>query len=107
MRYKTPRALEQAVKAAARKSSRDTSRAIAGFYHDRFLCRVFAADEPAFVLKGGQSMLAKVPGAREARLPGELESITAAEAAVAGWLRPVIEGSTTGLIWDPEKRAWI
>ena len=67
MRYKTPRALEQAVKAAAKKSGRDTNRAIAGFYHDRFLCRVFATDEPAFVLKGGQSMLAKIPDARETR----------------------------------------
>ena len=67
MRYKTAKALEQAVKAAARKSSRDTNKAIAGFYHDRFLCRVFATDEPAFVLKGGQSMLAKLPNARETR----------------------------------------
>ena len=67
MRYETPSALEQAVKVAAKKSGRDTNRAIAGFYHDRFLCRVFATDEPAFVLKGGQSMLAKIPDARETR----------------------------------------
>ena len=67
MRCKTPKALEQAVKAAAKKSGRDTNRAIAGFYHDRFLCRVFAAGKPAFILKGGQSMLAKVPDARETR----------------------------------------
>ena len=52
MRYKTPKALEQAVKAAAAKSDRDTSKAIAGFYHDRFLCRTFTSSEPAFVLKG-------------------------------------------------------
>ncbi len=67
MRHKTPKALEQAVKAAAVKSGRDTNRAIAGFYHDRFLCRVFSESEPAFVLKGGQSMLAKIPDARETR----------------------------------------
>lgn len=67
MRYKTPKALEQAVKAAAVKSDRDTSKAIAGFYHDRFLCRTFASSEPAFVLKGGQSMLAKIPNTRETR----------------------------------------
>ena len=67
MRYKTPKALEQAVKAAAARSDRDTNRAIVGFYHDRFLCRVFATNEPAFVLKGGQSMLAKIPNARETR----------------------------------------
>ena len=75
MRYKTPKALEQAVKAVAVKSDRDTSRAIAGFYHDRFLCRVFSADEPAFVLKGGQSMLAKIPNARETRDVGLVDVI--------------------------------
>ena len=67
MKYKTPRALEQAVKAAASKSGADANKAISRFYHDRFLCRVFAADEPSFVLKGGQSMLAKIPSARETR----------------------------------------
>ena len=67
MKYTTPRALEQAVKTAASKSGADTNKAISRFYHDRFLCRVFAADEPAFVLKGGQSMLAKIPSARETR----------------------------------------
>lgn len=67
MRYKTPKAPEQAVKAAAVKSDRDTSKAIAGFYHNRFLCRTFASSEPAFVLKGGQSMLAKIPNTRETR----------------------------------------
>ena len=39
------------MKAAAKKSDRDTSRTIARFYHDQFLCRVFAADKPAFVLR--------------------------------------------------------
>ena len=61
MKYTTPRALEQAVKTAASKSGADTNKAISRFYHDRFLCRVFAAGKPAFILKGGQSMLAKVP----------------------------------------------
>ena len=45
MRYRTPKALEQAVKAAAVKSGRNTNRAIAGFYHDQFLCRVYASSE--------------------------------------------------------------
>ncbi len=66
-RYKTYRAMEQAVKAAARASGRDVNKAIQAFYHDRFLCRVFSADEPRFVLKGGQSMLAHIPNARETR----------------------------------------
>lgn len=66
-KYKTYRAMEQAVKAAAKASGRDVNKAIQAFYHDRFLCRVFSADEPRFVLKGGQSMLARTPNARETR----------------------------------------
>lgn len=67
MKYRTPRALEQAVKAAAKRSGRDANKAIKGFYHDRLLCRVFSLEEPAFVLKGGQSMLAKIRDARETK----------------------------------------
>ena len=66
-KYKTYRAMEQAVKAAAKASGRDVNKAIQAFYHDRFLCRVFSADEPSFILKGGQSMLARIPNARETR----------------------------------------
>lgn len=66
-RYKTYRAMEQAVKAAAKASGRDVNKAIQAFYHDRFLCRVFSADNPSFILKGGQSMLARIPNARETR----------------------------------------
>ena len=64
MRYKTPRALEQAVKEAARRSGRDVNRAIADFYHDRLLERVFSEQEPSFVLKGGRGMLARTARAR-------------------------------------------
>jgi hypothetical protein len=67
MRYKSPNALEQAVKAAARRSGRDVSKTVAAFWRDRLLCRVFSTPEPEFVLKGGQGMLAKVPDARETR----------------------------------------
>lgn len=66
-RYKTYRAMEQAVKAAAKASGRDVNKIIQAFYHDRFLCRVFSADNPSFILKGGQSMLARIPNARETR----------------------------------------
>ena len=64
MRYKTPRALEQAVKEAARGSGRDVNRAITDFYHDRLLERVFSEQEPSFVLKGGRGMLARTASAR-------------------------------------------
>ena len=66
-RYKTYRAMDQAVKAAAKTSGRDVNKSIQAFYHDRFLCRIFSADSPSFILKGGQSMLACIPDARETR----------------------------------------
>ena len=65
--YASARALDQAVRSAARKSERDTGRAIDGFYKDRLLCRVFSEPEPRFVLKGGQSQLARRLDARESR----------------------------------------
>lgn len=67
MRYKTPAALEMAVKEAAKKSPLDTNRAIAGFYFHRLLCRVFSDPDSPFVLKGGQSMLARTVDARATR----------------------------------------
>lgn len=42
MTYKTSASLEMAVKQAAKDSPQDTNRAIAGFWHHRLLCRVFA-----------------------------------------------------------------
>ena len=52
MRYKTPAALEMAVKEAAKNSPLDANRAIAGFYFRRLLCRVFSDPDSPFVLKG-------------------------------------------------------
>ena len=73
MRYKTPAALEMAVKEAAKKSPLDTNRAIAGFYFHRLLCRVFSDPDSPFVLKGGQSVLARTVDGLE------LETITPAD----------------------------
>ena len=67
IRYKTPTALEKAVKAAAQKSDQDTNQAIENYYHDRFLERVFSEPEPLFVLKGGRGMLARTVNARHTR----------------------------------------
>lgn len=67
MKYKTPAALEMAVKEAAKKSPLDTNRAVAGFYFHRLLCRVFSDPESPFVLKGGQSVLARTVDARATR----------------------------------------
>ena len=67
MAYATPTALEMAVKAAAKASSLDTGRAVSGFYFHRFLCRIFSRQDTPFVLKGGQSMLARTANARATR----------------------------------------
>ncbi len=67
MRYRTPAALEMAVKAAAKASPLDTGLAISGFYYHRLLCRVFSEEEPGFVLKGGLSVLARTIDARATR----------------------------------------
>lgn len=67
MAYATPTALEMAVKAAAKASSLDTGRAVSGFYLHRFLCRIFSRQDSPFVLKGGQSMLARTADARATR----------------------------------------
>ncbi len=56
-----------AVKQAAKESSQDTGRAIAGFWHHRLLCRVFADGNRSFVLKGGHAMLARTVDARATR----------------------------------------
>ena len=83
MRYKTPAALETAVKEAAKKSPLDTNRAIAGFYFHRLLCRVFSDPDSPFVLKGGQSVLARTVDARATRDIDLLARETSVEAAVA------------------------
>ena len=67
MAYRTPEALEMAVKAAAKASPLDTGRAVSGFYFHRLLCRVFANEDSPFLLKGGQSMLARTVDARATR----------------------------------------
>ena len=65
--YKSARALEMAVKEAAKASPLDTGRAVSGFYFHRLLCRVFANGNNAFVLKGGQGLLARTLDARMTR----------------------------------------
>ena len=67
MRYKTAEALEMAITAAARASNMDTGRAVTGFYFHRLLCRVFSTPDSLFLLKGGQSILARTINARATR----------------------------------------
>lgn len=67
MGYRTPEALEMAVKAAAKASPLDTNRAVSGFYFHRLLCRIFSQPDSPFILKGGQGMLARTVSARATR----------------------------------------
>ena len=56
-----------AVTSAARATDMDTGRAVTGFYFHRFLCRIFSKPNSPFLLKGGQSVLARTSNARATR----------------------------------------
>lgn len=68
--YPTPAAVESAIRDAARSAARadpslNTSQRIRLAHFDRFLCRVFRdGAASAWLLKGGTSMLARVPSSR-------------------------------------------
>lgn len=65
--YASPKALEMAVKEAAKASPLNTSEAISNFYYHRLLYRVFSNGRSPFVLKGGLSVLARTLDARTTR----------------------------------------
>ena len=67
MAYRVADNLDMAIKAAAKASPMNTSRAYAGFFFHRLLCRVFSDPAARFLLKGGQSMLARTVDARTTR----------------------------------------
>lgn len=69
-RYTSGLAVEQAIKAAAKREhqqcpERDIGDIVRQMHYDRFLCRVFSEDERSeWVLKGGSAMLARIPATR-------------------------------------------
>lgn len=71
--YPTARGVESAIKEAAKKaaqadSSLDVNKRIQLEYFNRFLSRVFSeGDESEWVLKGGASILARIPSTRSTR----------------------------------------
>ena len=71
--YSTARGVESAIKDAAKKAaaddpSLDTNKRIQLEYFNRFLSRIFSeGEESEWVLKGGASMLARIPSARSTR----------------------------------------
>ena len=44
--------------------------------------------------------------ASSAGIPQELTDVASAEAAVASWLNPLLQGVAKGTIWDPEACQW-
>ncbi|XWQ13314.1 nucleotidyl transferase AbiEii/AbiGii toxin family protein [Clavibacter michiganensis] len=66
--YSSGPAARAAIKTAAQKAAQGASPSVGDLIKqtmfDRFLCRVFADDEPMFVLKGGTGMLARMPRSR-------------------------------------------
>lgn len=45
--------------------------------------------------------------AREANLPHQFEDVEVAEASIAQWLCPVLEGTAIGCAWDPNEQSWV
>lgn len=66
-RYKSPEALRMAVNAAARRDAREPAVAASAFYINRLLFRFFRDDNGDLLLKGGQSLVARLPKARVTR----------------------------------------
>jgi hypothetical protein len=65
--YETPAAVRSALTTAIKQLPKARrGAAVREFVRDRFLCRVFALDEP-WVLKGGTAMLARVADARHTK----------------------------------------
>lgn len=67
--YPNPRSLNQAMSAAAKEQARnnpslDAHTLMRLAYFDRFLSRIFAAEDNRWVLKGGTALLARIPEAR-------------------------------------------
>jgi hypothetical protein len=65
--YKDSRSLEQAVKAAAQRTGRPIQKAQEEYWRSRLLARFFSSVDLLFVLKGGASILARIPDARRTR----------------------------------------
>lgn len=108
MGYKTPAALEMAVREAAKRSPMDANRAIAGFCFHRLLCRVFNDEDCRFILKGGQGMLARTIDARYTRDIDLLAKGSDLQAALEELkeLDPILGSPVVARKWSPSKLEW-
>lgn len=132
MRYKTPKALEQATKKACAvmqeyvtgPSSRvkDLADLATSMLNERIdadkLARrleieiAFRHMEPIAEFSVPETWKTTLSAnyrkmAREAKLPRELEDVGTAEEAVAKWLRPVLTGNLLNCAWNPGAQAWV
>lgn len=91
-RYRSPTAFRQAADAKLRAVATSSGRTLAElrreFLYQRFLARVFAGNEPAWVLKGGIGLLTRLPGARHSR-DIDLLHVTADAHTIEGELREI------------------
>lgn len=70
--YASPRAVDQAIKAAAKKKYKEQPYSDINFlirqaYFERFLSRIFSQAKSNWILKGGTGMLARIPESRGTR----------------------------------------
>ncbi len=116
-RYKTARALEMALKEAARKSGRDVSRAMADFWHGSRLSACLSRELRMGHMGEGRPF--SVPDswkgpfaptyrklAKECGLPIEFHKVDAAEQMVARCVDAALDGGSKGKRWDAESLSW-
>ena len=71
--YSTPAAFDRAIKKAVKEAGAEPGEGYRQALRDRFLCRVFADGNEAFVLKGGSGLLARIPDANRVENRGVWE----------------------------------
>lgn len=109
--YATPQAMENAIRSKARAAGRqmgvNPGDLVSRFYFQRLLARVFQED--GWILKGGQSLLVRYPGAARASRDADLfrpvaddvrEAVTALERAVGRDLKDYFGFSITSVEVD-------
>lgn len=65
--YPTPQSFDRTLKRACAKAGGDSGELYRMMLRDRFLCRIFSAEDPVLILKGGSNLLARIPDARYTR----------------------------------------
>lgn len=88
MMYESSEQLDRALKKAIRDKGGDPGDGYRQALRDRFLCRVFSDPRGRFILKGGSSLLARIPDARATR---DIDFATAARESSESALAAIVE----------------